>query len=148
MSASMTPPASPSRSSCPDENRQSAIAFLHAAVTFLQPATASRQPASLSDNGSCYRSHALPRPSAISVSKHRQDQALYAEDQWQGRALHPDRPARMGLRSRLYHLSINAPRAADLAASLQLASSPRRTKVQTTYQSPRSDEDNLLRLHS
>ena len=34
MSASTTLPASPSRRSCPDENKESAVAFLKAAVAY------------------------------------------------------------------------------------------------------------------
>ena len=49
-------------------------------------------------------------------------QALHAQDQWQGRALHPDRASRMGLRARLSQLGSAVGRVALLAPSLQLAS--------------------------
>ena len=54
-----------------------------------------------------------------------------ARSQRQGRTLHPDRLARVGLRPGPTHLGSARRRAADLAASLQLASPARRDKVPT-----------------
>jgi hypothetical protein len=48
-------------------------------------------------------------------------QALHTEKQRQGRALHPDLPERMGLRTGLQSLSTENRGAADLAAPIQLA---------------------------
>jgi hypothetical protein len=48
-------------------------------------------------------------------------QAVYAADQWQSRALHPDRAPRMGLRHSLRPLRPAPPSAPALASSLQLA---------------------------
>ena len=51
----------------------------------------------MTDNGSAYRSHALaPRLRRARAAPHAHP-ALHAADQRQGRALHPDQPARMGL---------------------------------------------------
>ena len=58
-----------------------------------------------------------------------QDTALHSEDQRQGRAFHPDRIARMGIRRRLPKLGQPRCRAASLAASIQLAPSARQPKV-------------------
>ena len=66
-----------------------------------------------------------------------QHQALYAQDQRQGRALHPDRAARMGLCHRLSDFRSPRRRVAGLAAPIQLASSARQPKIQNAYQSPR-----------
>jgi len=49
-------------------------------------------------------------------------EAIYSEDQWQGRARHPDGPSRMGIRSRLPELRSTFSRIGRLAPSLQLAS--------------------------
>ena len=53
-------------------------------------------------------------------------QALYAQDQRQGRALHPDQLARMGLRAGLRKLAPAKRPATDLATSIQLAWAARR----------------------
>src|SRR5512147_2720961 len=50
-----------------------------------------------------------------------QNQALHAQDQWQGRALHPNELTRMGLRSCLQHFRRTHSRTAAMASSLQLA---------------------------
>src|SRR5216684_3419083 len=52
-------------------------------------------------------------------------------------ALHPDRAARMGLCPRLSDLRSACRRAAGLAPSLQLASTPRRDKIPNADQPPR-----------
>src|SRR3982750_5044723 len=77
----------------------------------------------------------LPR----SRSQAHPDQALYAQDKRQGRALYPDRPARMGLRSGLPHLGSPRRRVADLAAPIQLASAAQQSKSKSAHQPPRSD---------
>jgi len=52
----------------------------------------------LTDNGACYRSTAFAKLLKSLGIKAHQNQALHAADQWQGRALHPDQPSRVGLR--------------------------------------------------
>src|SRR3954447_26407920 len=54
-------------------------------------------------------------PAAISVSSTSGPSRVYAQDERQGRALHPDRPARMGLRSGLPNLGPPRRCVADLA---------------------------------
>ena len=75
----------------------------------------------MTDNGSCYRSRmfrAACRRLGLSPNLH---QAIYPEDQRQGRALHPVGPARVGLRLDLPELQSANSRPGQLAASLQLA---------------------------
>src|SRR5437899_8240654 len=103
-----------------DEKKESAIAFLKSAVALLrQPrcfdsACHDRQRLLLQIEG---LRQGLPRsrPQAC------QDKTLYAEDQWQGRALHPDGAARMGLRHCLPDIKSPRRRTAGLAAQVQLA---------------------------
>ena len=73
---------------------------------------------------SCYRSKTFARACKQLGIKHITHQALYAADQRQGRALHPDRAPRMGLRHRLRALRSAPPGAPAMAPSLQLASGP------------------------
>ena len=84
----------------PDEKKESAVAFLKAAVAYYASlgVTVARV---MTDNGSCYRAKRLPRRLPRSRPQAHPHQALHAQDQRQGRALHPDRAARMGLRSSL-----------------------------------------------
>ena len=131
----------------PDEKKESAVAFLRAAVAYYASlgVTVARV---MTDNGSCYRSHGLRQGLRRARPEAHLHQALHAQDQRQGRALHPDRAARMGLRQGLSNLRPPRRRAARLAAPLQLASAPRRDKITDTNQPTRPDQDNLLRLHS
>src|SRR4051812_37215098 len=66
------------------------------------------------------------------------DQALYAQDKRQSRALHPDRPARMGLRSGLSNLGPPRCCVADLATPIQLAPAAQQPKSKSAHQPPRS----------
>ena len=68
-------------------------------------------------------------------------QALHAQDQRQGRALHPDEPARMGLRPRLQHLRRAHRRTAQMAPPLQLASASWQYRRQDTHQPPRTNRE-------
>ena len=98
----------------------------------------------MTDNGSCYRAILRAGLQAAEPQAH-PHQALHAEDQRQGRALHPDRPARMGLRQRLQHVPQRADATADLATSLQLASPSRQLKGKPPISRLGLTEDNLLR---
>ena len=51
----------------------------------------------MTDNGSCYRSRRLPQGLPPPRPQAHPHQTLHPQDQRQGRALHPDRLARMGL---------------------------------------------------
>jgi transposase InsO family protein len=79
-----------------DERKGSAVAFLEAAVAYYAKLGITVERV-MTDNGSCYRSRAFSRACKRLGLKTHPHQALYAEDQRQGRALHPDRAARMGL---------------------------------------------------
>ena len=104
-----------------DQRKESAVAFLEAAVAYYAKLGV-RVERVMTDNGSCYRSKSLPSSLQTPRPPPNLHQALHAQDQRQGRALHPDRAARMGLRSRLSQLGSAIGRTAPLAPSLQLAS--------------------------
>src|SRR5581483_3235737 len=106
----------------PDESKESAVAFLLATVAYFKSLGVNVERV-MTDNGSCYRSKAFARACKAAPQAH-QDKALYAADQRQGRAIHPDRAARMGLRHSLRALRAEAPGAPALAPSLQLAQAP------------------------
>jgi len=63
-----------------------------------------------------------------------QDQALYAEDQRQGGALHPDRPPRVGLCAGLSELQSTRTGVAGLAPPIQLASPARQPTIKAADQ--------------
>src|SRR5262249_19599384 len=81
----------------------------------------------------------VPRCLPRSRTQTHPNQALHAKDQRQGRALHPDRAARVGLRPALSHLNPPCRPAATLAASLQLAPAPWQPACTNTHQPPRPD---------
>ena len=83
-----------------------------------------------------------PRPQA------HPHQALHAQDQRQGRTLHPNRLARMGLCHALQHLKRTRRRAAELAPPLQLAQASWRHTIQTPISRLGLTGNNLLRLHN
>ena len=103
-----------------DEKRRSAIAFLKAALAYYA-SLGIKVERVMTDNGSCYRSFAFRRACKRLGLQPHPHQALHAQDQWQGRALHPDQPARMGLRASLQELPPAKGPATYLAASIQLA---------------------------
>ena len=82
---------------------ESAVAFLKAAVAYYDSlgVTVARV---MTDNGSCYQALRLSRCLQRARPQAHPHQALHAEDQRQGRALHPDRAPRMGLRPGLSDL--------------------------------------------
>src|SRR4030095_9570661 len=61
--------------------------------------------------------------------------ALYSAHQWQGRALHPDAAARMGLSASVLHGRRSHARAARLAGALQLRSTTRGAGPAATHES-------------
>src|SRR5260370_95251 len=79
----------------------------------------------------------LPRRLPRSRAQTPPHQTLHPQDQWQGRALHPNRTARMGLPPGLSHLVSTRRRTPLLAASIQLASPTRRGKNSNAQQPPR-----------
>ncbi len=106
----------------PDETALSAIAFLHAALAFFARHGIQAQRI-YSDNGACYRSHTMRAASPVLGLKQRFNQALHSQDQWQGRALHPDLAPRVGLRPLLLPLRPTRLTPPALPPPLQLASS-------------------------
>ena len=132
----------------PDERKDSAVAFLKAAVAYYASlgvthrARDDRQRLLLPVQG-LPRSLQAPRPAA------HLHQALHAEDQRQGRALHPDQPCANGPTPKPTTTQTSEPpncRTGSTATTgiAHMAAS----KANTTHQPPRSTENNLLRLHS
>ena len=107
----------------PNEKKESAVAFLEAAVTYFATlgVTITRV---MTDNGSCYRSKAFRDACRRLTIKHIRTQTLHASDQRQGRTLHPDNVARMGLRNRIPQLRPAKSRSAEMAAPLQTGIDP------------------------
>ena len=87
----------------PDQKAETTVAFLAAATDFFATHGIGVR-ALLTDNGSSYRSASVP--SGLSDDAHQASpyQALHPQNQRQGRALHPDRPARVGLCTTLVRL--------------------------------------------
>jgi transposase-like protein len=75
-------------------------------------------------------------------------QTLYAQDQRQGRTLQPDQPARTGLCQSLRTLTTAQRSAAELAASVQLASPHAGIDGKTPISRLGLTGNNLLRFHS
>src|SRR5579883_546679 len=108
-----------------DQRKESAVALLEAAVAYFAK-LGIRIDRVMTDNGSCYRSKAFRAgfPCSLQASRSSPNlhQALHAADQRQGRALHPNRASRMGIRPCLPELGSAICRPIQLASSLQLAS--------------------------
>ena len=122
------------------ERKVSAIAFLKAAVIYYAKLGISIQRV-MTDNGSLLQiSRLRPSLQAARYQAH-PNQALYAENKWQGRALHPNSTPRMGLRQGLPALRSPRRRTSALAAPLQLASSPWQYRCQTANQQTRSNPE-------
>src|SRR5688572_26919679 len=105
----------------PSEKKESAIAFLKAAVAYYASLGVAVARV-MTDNGSCDKAFDFRdacRDLGLTPHPH---QTLHAQYQRQGRALHPNRAARMGIRQDLYTLRRPHSRTALRAASLQLAS--------------------------
>ena len=86
-----------------DQRKESAVVFLKAAIAYYAKLGV-RVERVMTDNGSCYRSKTFRDSLQTSRSSPNLHQALHAQDRWQGRALHPNRASRMGLRPRLSQL--------------------------------------------
>jgi transposase len=122
----------------PDEKKESAVAFLRATVAYYVnlSVTIARV---MTDNGSCYRSKVFRQACRDLGLKHIRTKPYTPKTKRQGRALHPDRPARMGLRSGVSNLGPPRCSVADLAAPIQLAPAAQQSKIKTAHQPPRSD---------
>ncbi|MGF7006218.1 transposase InsO family protein [Aminobacter sp. BE322] len=86
----------------PDQRKGSAVTFLEAAVAYYVSLGINVQRV-MTDNGSCYRSKTFRAALRRLGLRQIFTSAIHAQDQWKGRALHPDEPARMGLRQSLRH---------------------------------------------
>ena len=91
----------------PDEKKESAVAFLKAAIAYYASlgVTVSRV---MTDNGGCYKSRAFRAACNAPRPQTHPNQALHAQDQRQGRTLHPDRAPGMGLCESLSQRQITA----------------------------------------
>ncbi len=104
----------------PDEKTASALGFLDRALSWLKRhgVTVERV---MTDNGSAYRSHAFRQACAYASLRHLRTRpaALHAAHQRQGRTVHPDQLARMGLCAALSYLRRTHRRARALDHRLQ-----------------------------
>ena len=105
----------------PDEQSVTVAGFLRRAVAWFARRGV-RAERVLSDNGSAYRSRLVAAACQALTLGHRFTRPYTPAHQWQGRALHPDPAARVGVRRRLPVLGAPHRRAGSLAALLQLAS--------------------------
>ena len=120
----------------PDERKESAVAFLKAAVAYYQ-SLGVKVARVMTDNGSCYRSKAFRKACRDLGLKHIRTRPYTPRTN--GKA---ERFIQTALREWAYaqayrHIGSARRRVAVLAAQIQLASSARQPKIQTAYQSPR-----------
>ncbi len=92
----------------PDEKADSAVAFLKAAVAYYKSLGVTVD-ARHDRQRRCYQCHCLSRGLQGARPQAHPHQALHAQNQRQGRALHPDRAPRMGLCPSLSQHQIGAP---------------------------------------
>ena len=122
----------------PDEKAVSAMAFLKAALAYYKGLGVSVARV-MTEQRLLLQIPRLPRSVSRPQAQAHPHQAIHAQDQWKGRALHPNRPARVGLRKALPEFRPARRRVADMATSIQLASTPRRHQTANTHQPPRPD---------
>ena len=84
----------------PDQKAETTVGFLHSALSFFAGHGISVR-ALLTDNGSSYRSRQFPQTCQSLQPQAPKNQTLYPQNQRQGRTLHPDCTARVGLRQTL-----------------------------------------------
>ena len=104
----------------PDERIPSVLAFLRDAVAYYARFGIHFK-AVLTDNGPAYCFLCLRRSLQGAGAQAPPHTALHSTHQWKGGTLHPDRPARVGLRPYLPELRTTQPGASPLAAPVQLA---------------------------
>jgi len=102
----------------PDEKRQSVTGFLVRALRYFKGLGIAVERV-MSDNGSGYVSPPVPQGLPAAASAPHPHPAVHAEDQWQGRAVHPDPAPRVGLRPAVPQLRHPRCRPAQMAAPLQ-----------------------------
>ena len=91
-----------------DERKESAVDFLKATVAHYA-AQGVRIKRLMTDNGPAYRSKLFNKTCQASGIKHTYTRPYTTADQRQGRALHPDLPARVGLRPPVEQQLTSAP---------------------------------------
>jgi transposase InsO family protein len=121
-----------------DERKASAVAFLERALAWFNGLGVKVERV-MTDNGSAYRSHAFPEASQAAGLRHMRTRPYTPRTNGpvgsadippgdrakpDGRTLHPDQPARMGLPAGLRQLGRAGPRHAPLAARLQPPPTP------------------------
>ncbi len=133
----------------PNERKESAVAFLAAALAYYAGLGVTWSLRVMTDKRRLLPLQGLPQSLQERRPEAHLHQALHATDQRQGRALHPDRLARMGLRPSLPKLTNR--RAGELPLWLHRYNWHRPhggIKSQTPISRLGLTEDNLLRLHS
>ena len=78
------------------ERKGCAISFLKAAIAYYASLGITVERV-MTDNGSCYKAFAFRRACKRLGLRHIRTRPYTPQDKRQGRTLHPDRPARMGL---------------------------------------------------
>jgi len=123
----------------PDERQESAVAFLGRALAWFTGLGVTVERV-MTDNGSAYLSHAFRDACRTAGLKHKRTRPYTprtnAQNQRQGRALHPDLPARMGLPAGLPQLGRTDLRHAPLAPRPQPPPTPFSLGWQTSTQPP------------
>src|SRR5437868_8570349 len=121
----------------PDQTERSSTHFLAAAVAWYgQLGIAIRRV--LTDNGPCYKANAFARSCGQLGLKTSPHPALHAAHQRQGRALHPNRHQRVGLRLHLPELRGPNRLTPSLDPPVQLAPASRQPQPTTAHQQSRS----------
>jgi transposase InsO family protein len=123
----------------PDERQESAIVFLKAAVAYYR-SLGVKVARVMTDNGSCYKAHAFRDTCRDLGLKHIRTRPYTPKTN--GKA---ERFIQTALREWAYAQGLSdfnrsRRRAADLAAPIQLASSPRQPKIKAAHQPPRSHQ--------
>ena len=117
----------------PNERKETAIAFTRRALTWFQRFGITTERL-MTDNGSAYKSHAYRDLMQELGIRHKRTRPLHTAHKRQGRALHPDQPARVGLCHRIPQLSRAHRSASALAHHLQLQPKPQRPRRSATVQ--------------
>ena len=115
-----------------DERKETAVAFWHRAQAFFDDngITVERV---LTDNDSCYRSHAWRQALATAGITHKRTPALPTTDQRESRTLQPHPARRMGLPASLHQQHRTSRSVRTLPARLQPPPQPHRTRRRATH---------------
>ena len=129
-----------------NEKKGCAVAFLKAAVAYYVSLGITVERV-MTDNGACYKSIAFRKPASVFASSTSAPGPIRPRPR-QGRALHPNQLARMGLCPSLQHLERTRCRAAKMAPSLQFAPSSWQSRSSRPSAHSAMLGNNLLRLHA